>query len=83
MARSVRVEDRTYRKLAQTAGRLQSVLGHQVSLDDAIWFLLKAPREENRVTDLAGSWKMSDEEAKELERELREHWRRWKIPRSA
>lgn len=82
MARSVRVEDRTYRKLAQTAGRLQSVLGHQVSLDDAIWFLLKAPREENRITDLAGSWKMSDEEAKELERELREHWRRWKIPRS-
>lgn len=83
MARSVRVEDRTYRKLAQTAGRLQSILGRQVSLDDAIWFLLKGPREENKISDLAGSWKMSDEEADELERVLRERWRRWKIRRSA
>lgn len=48
MARSVRVEERTYRKLVQAAGRLQSVLGRQVSLDDTIWFLLHGPREEKK-----------------------------------
>jgi hypothetical protein len=82
MARSVRVEERTYRKLSQAAGRLQSVWGRPVSIDEAIWYLLKAPREENKISDLAGSWEISEREAKDIERVLREGWSRWKLPRS-
>jgi hypothetical protein len=78
MARSVRVEERTYRKLYQTAGRLQTVWGRPVSIDEAISYLLKAPREENKISDLAGSWEISEREAKEIERVLREGWGRWK-----
>lgn len=83
MARSVRVEEVTYRKLSQTAGRLQTMIGRPVSLDEAIWFLLKGPREQGKITDLAGTWEMSDHEAREFERELREGWSRWKIRHSA
>lgn len=82
MARSVRVEERTYRKLSQTAGKLQSVWGRPVSIDEAISYLLKAPREENKISDLAGSWEISEREAKEIERLLREAWSRSKLPRS-
>ena len=82
MARSVRVEEKTYRKLSQAAGRLQSVWGRPVSIDEAIWYLLKAPKEENTISDLAGSWEMSEGEAREIERLLREGWSRWKLPKS-
>jgi len=83
LAKSVRVEERTYRKLSQTSGRLQAMLGRPVSLDEAIWYLLKGPREEGRVTDLAGSWEMSESEARGVEKVLREGWKRWKLPQSA
>jgi len=83
MARSVRVEERTYRKLTQASGRLQAVLGRSVSLDEAIWYLLNGAREEGRISDLAGSWEMPESEAKEIEKVLREGWKRWKLPQSA
>lgn len=83
LARSVRVEDRTYRKLSQASGRLQAMLGRPVSLDEAIWFLLKGAREEGKISDLAGSWDMSDSEAREVERVLRQGWKHWKLHQSA
>jgi hypothetical protein len=82
MARSVRVEESTYRKLSQTAGRLQSIWGRPVSIDEALSYLLKAPREENKISDLAGSWEISETEAKDIERVLRQGWSRWKLTRS-
>jgi hypothetical protein len=83
MAKSVRVEERTYRKLSQASGRLQAILGRPISLDEAIWHLLKGAREEGRVSDLAGSWEMSDAEAREVMKALQEGWKRWKLPQSA
>lgn len=48
------------------------MLGRPVSLDEAIWHLLKGARVESRISDLAGSWEMSESEARELEGVLRE-----------
>jgi hypothetical protein len=83
MARSVRVEDRTYRKLSQASGRLQAILGRPVSLDEAIWYLLKGPRQEGRISDLAGSWHMSESEARETEKVLRQGWKHWELRQSS
>ena len=83
MARSVRVEERTYRKLSQASGQLQTILQRPVSLDEAIWYLLNGAREEGRISDLAGTWDMSESEARQTERVLREGWKHWKLPRSA
>jgi len=82
LAKSVRVEEKTYRKLSQTSGRLQTMFGRPVSLDEAIWYLLKEPRGEGRISDLAGSWEMSESEVREVKKMLREGWKRWKLPRS-
>jgi hypothetical protein len=59
------------------------MLGRPVSLDEAIWYLLREPREDGKITDLAGTWDMSESEAREVEKMLREGWKRWKLPRSA
>jgi len=78
LARSVRVEERTYRKLSQSSGRFQSLLGRPVSLDETIWYLLRGAREDRRISELAGSWKMSDVEARSIMKSLGEAWKRWK-----
>ncbi len=83
MARSVRVEERTYRKLSQASGRLQAILGRPVSLDEAIWYLLKGAREQGRITELAGTWHMSESEAKQIMGAIHEGWKRWKRAQSA
>ena len=59
------------------------MLGRLVSLDEAIWYLLKGVKEEGRISDLSGSWDMSESEARDIERGLREGWKRWKLPQSA
>jgi len=58
------------------------MLGRPVSLDEAIWHLLKGARVEGRISDLAGSWDMSESEAREIEKVLREGWKYWTPPRS-
>lgn len=83
MARSIRVDKKTYRKLAEETGRLQTKMGRRVSLDETIWYLLKQPRESNRITDLAGTWDVSAEEARDIEDSLRMGWRRWRIKQHA
>jgi len=77
------VEERTYRRLSQASGRLQVMLGRPVSLDEAIWYLLNGVKEEGRISDLAGSWDMSESEAREIERVLRDGWKCWKLPQPA
>jgi len=32
-----------------------------------------------KISDLAGSWKMSDEEREEFMKSLKEGWKRWEI----
>ncbi len=58
------------------------MLGRPVSLDEAIWHILSGAKVEGRISELAGSWKMSESEAREIERVLREGWKHWKLPQS-
>lgn len=76
MSRTVRVDDDTYRRLAAHAGRLQKDRGEPVSINDAIRDLTED--EYNKISDLAGSWEISDEEYDEIVKSLREGWSRWK-----
>jgi hypothetical protein len=59
------------------------MLGRPVSLDEAIWYMLRGPREDGKISDLAGSWQMPESEAREIEKVLLEGWKRWKPPQSA
>ncbi|MEM2088594.1 MAG: hypothetical protein QXF52_08020 [Thermoproteota archaeon] len=51
-----------------------------VSLDEALEHLLSLKRGKKRlkITDLAGSWDMSDEEWTEIKASLTEAWKKWK-----
>lgn len=77
MGKTVRVEEDTYRRLCEWAGKLQAVLKRPVSMDETIRYLTGALKATNRISDLAGSWDISDDEVESIKRGLREGWRGW------
>ncbi len=71
--KSIRLSEKTYRKLVEFAGKLQYELKRPVSIEDAINFLMK-----RKISDLAGSWEVSDEELKEIMESLGRRWKSWR-----
>jgi predicted CopG family antitoxin len=78
-SKTIRLDMETYNELCRIAGVLQTQLGHPISLGDAIKFLLDRTRKKNRISDLAGTWDVTDEEIKEIKESLEKGWMQWKI----
>jgi len=72
--KSIKLSEETYRKLVEIAGKLQAELKKPVSIEDAIKYLMK-----RRISDLAGSWDISEEEVVEIKASLEEGWKKWKL----
>ena len=84
MSKSLRVDDETYRRLCEIAGRLQAKLKRPVSVDEAIRSVIQMPQgKQKKITDLAGTWKLTDEELREIMESLHKGWRRWNSSRYA
>lgn len=73
---TITVSNAILRELKREAGLLKEKLGGQLSMDDVVRSLLSTRR--LNPSDFQGAWKMSDEEAEELARSLRELWSHWK-----
>ena len=70
---SIKISKENYEKLSELSGKLRQKLKRPVSINEAISFLYK----EEKLSDLAGSWKMSDTEAVEFMESVRKDWKRW------
>lgn len=71
--KSIKISEETYKKLVEVAGRLQSELKRSISIEDAIKYLMR-----RRISDLSGSWDVSDEEAREIKESLRKGRKAWR-----
>lgn len=80
--KTIKVSDETYRRLCERAGRLQAELKRPVSIDETIRHLLGETGKRG-ISELAGSWELSDEEAEEIYSSLRRWWGSWRVKRSA
>jgi predicted CopG family antitoxin len=81
-AKTIKISKETYVKLSEVAGELQMKLKRPVSFDEAMQHLLSFKKRDNgvKITDLAGSWEMSDEEWSKIKASLTEAWSRWRSP---
>jgi len=72
--KSIKISQETYEMFNKYAGELRKKKKKSVSLDDVIkeLFMKKKPSE------MAGSWKMDDDELKEIKESLKGAWGRWK-----
>ncbi|MBI4148526.1 hypothetical protein HY490_04505 [Candidatus Woesearchaeota archaeon] len=73
--KAVKVSDENYRWLSTVAGELQQQRQAPVSIDEA----LNTIRRGKNVSELAGTWKMSEDEAKRIEADLKKTWKQWRI----
>jgi len=80
--KTVKISKETYAKLSEVAGELQMKLRRPVSLDEAMEYLISLKGKGAKISDLAGSWDVSDDELAEIKASLSEAWKRWKQPRS-
>jgi len=78
--KTVKISRETYARLSEIAGELQMRLKRPVSLDEAVRHLITLRGKGVRITDLAGSWDVSEDELAEIRASLREAWRKWRLP---
>jgi len=78
--KTVKISKETYAKLSEIAGELQMKLKRPISLDEAVRHLISLGVKGTKITDLAGSWDVSEEELVEIRASLTEAWRRWRLP---
>lgn len=72
--KTIKISEENYKWLVELSGELQKEMGHPVSLDKALKMLHKG-----RLSELAGSWKMSDKEAETIAKKIETGWKKWKI----
>ena len=75
MPMSIKISEENYRRLNTLSGKLREKFHKPVSINEAISFLY----ERKKISDLAGTWKMSDEEIKAFMGDLKKGWSKWKI----
>jgi len=78
--KTVKISRETYARLSEIAGELQMKLKRPVSLDEAVRHLITLRGKGIRITDLAGSWDVSEDEVAEIKASLGEAWRKWRLP---
>ncbi len=77
MSKTVKVDEETYKRLNELVGAMRAEKGKPVSINEALESVLSKSKKV-RLSDFAGSWKMSDAEADKLEKNIRELWKTWK-----
>ena len=78
-SKAIKVSKETYAELSEIAGELQVKLRRPVSIEEAIKHLTRRQRKGVKISDLAGSWTMTDLEAEEIETEISQAWKKWKL----
>ena len=76
-AKAIKVSKETYAKLSEIAGELQMKLRRPVSIEEAMKDLIKQREKGRKISDLAGSWNISDAEFKEIKSSIDESWKKW------
>ena len=78
--KTIKISKETYNELCAIAGELQMKLKRPVSLEEAMEHLISLRGKGAKITDLAGSWSITDEELREIRASLGEAWKKWRLP---
>ena len=76
MTKAIKISEKNYEWLSKLAGNLQAESGQHVSIDGAISHLKER---KTKLSDLAGTWALTDKETKKMMGSLRKGWKSWKI----
>ena len=77
-SKTIKISYENYCWLAKLAAEIQRKKERPVSLDEALTEIKVKKSNKKDLLSFAGSWKMTDEEAEELKRNIRKGWSSWK-----
>ncbi|XHH08728.1 MAG: VapB-type antitoxin [Candidatus Bathyarchaeia archaeon] len=77
--KAIKISKETYAELSAIAGELQIKTKKPVSIDEAMKYLIRKNKKGKKISDLAGSWIMSDKEAEEIKTSIDKVWETWKL----
>jgi len=72
-SKAIKISEENYKWLCREAGELQKESGEIISIDKFISKL----KHRKSLSDLAGSWKISDKDTDEIMKELKRGWKKW------
>lgn len=75
--KAIKVSKETYAKLNEIAGELQVKLRRPVSIEEAMKDLIKQREKGRKISDLAGSWNLTDKEVEEIKTSIDASWKKW------
>jgi hypothetical protein len=75
--KTIKVSKETYAKLNEIAGELQVKLRRPVSIEEAMKDLIKRREKGRKISDLAGSWKITETDFMEIKTSINESWQKW------
>ena len=75
--KTIKVSKETYAKLNEIAGELQIKLRRSVSIEEAMKDLIKRKEKGRKISDLAGSWNITETEFTEIQTSIEEKWKKW------
>ena len=76
--KAIKISKEAYAELSAIAGELQVKLKRPVSIEEAMKHLIKRRKKGKKISDLAGSWNVTDKELKEIESSISKAWEKWK-----
>ncbi len=76
--KAIKISKETYAELSQIAGELQVKLKRPVSIEEAMKHLIKRRTRGSKISDLAGTWNITDKELKQINASISEAWEKWK-----
>ena len=77
--KAIKVSKETYAELCAIAGELQVKLKRPVSIEEAMKHLINRRRKGRKISDLGGSWELTDEELEEIQASINQAWEKWKL----
>ena len=72
----IKISKETYEEISAIAGELQIKIKRPVSIDESMKYLIERSKKGRKISDLAGSWIMSDSEAEEIKASMDKAWKR-------
>ena len=79
-SKSIKISKKNYLWLLKLAAEMQKDYHRPVSFDATLNSLRNERMKKKKLSDLAGKWKMSDENAKEFMKNAKKGWKKWKAP---
>ncbi len=73
MVKTIKISDENYVWLTKLAGRIQNEQGMPMSIDSALTYVHKS----QSLADLAGSWHLTEKQAKKTDQTIKENWKTW------